>query len=648
MNQHILIERVAPSIQCGAYPLKRVAGDTLTVQAQILRHGAARIRARVVWRGTGATPGSGTSPMSEMGRDRFAGEITLPETGTYHYFVEAWTDRFRTWLDHLQWKIGLGRAHAVDVHAGVALLEAARDRAEGDDRGELASAARALAEHASLPERALELARSQDLATLTDRWAPREDLVKSSPPLDLIVRRKQARFGAWYEMFPRSQGDSAEGSLSGTFRDAEARLHRLKDMGFDVVLLPPIHPIGKTRRKGASGTEPAEAGDPGSPWAVGSSFGGFTEIEPSLGTLADFDRFVATARHLEMEVALDLAFHCSPDHPWLELHPHWIAQRPDGTHPPVEAPPLTYDDIIPIDWDTPRREALWEELHRVVSFWIDHGVRIFRANAPHLKPLPFWKWLIERLRSEHADVLFLSDATERPEMREALGRMGFDMTATDFMWKNSGAELRAELHALTSPPLSDIMTPLIFPSSPAVLPVILQAGGVPAFKMRVALAATLSPSYGIYSGYELCEADGVPGRQEYRQPEAFAIKRRDWDRPGNIKEYVSRLNALRRQNPALQALDNLTFLETDERWLLAYARTTPDGDNTLIVIVNLDPFRARAGVCHVPPKILGIEPGETARVRDLLEGGHVRWGEMTHVRIDPQVDPARIYRVEKR
>jgi starch synthase (maltosyl-transferring) len=464
--------------------------------------------------------------------------------------------------------------------------------------------------------------------------APREDETRFDPALEVMADRALARTGAWYELFVRSQGTTP--GVGGTFADAERRLPAIRDLGFDVVYLAPIHPIGFTNRKGRNNSATAGPEDPGSPWAIGGPAGGHTAIEPALGTIDDFDRFVRVAGALGMEVALDLAIQCSPDHPWVTAHPDWFYRRPDGTIRFAENPPKKYEDIYPVNFDTPDWKNLWQELRQVVRFWISHGIRIFRVDNPHTKPIGFWRWLIDEIHGESPDVIFLAEAFTRPPMMRGLGKRGFTQSYTYFTWRNTKAELIDYLTELTSPEMAASFRPNFFANTPDILPPILQQGGRPAFVSRLVLASTLSPSYGIYSGYELCENEAVPDREEYLHSEKYEIKVRDWEAPGNINDVIRRVNAARHGNPALQLFQNLRFLDITSEHLIAYAKATPDGANAVIVVVNLDPFAAHDAVLRVPEEAIGLAPGALFTVRDALTGEAFTWGAENYVRLDPQ------------
>jgi starch synthase (maltosyl-transferring) len=645
-SEQIVIEGLEPATADGQLALKAVVGDTIAIGATVFRHGHERVRAAVQWRGPGSeTTGEIAMTLVNPGLDRWRCELPLDRVGRYRVAVLGWTDAYASWVEELAKRI---RAQQPDVSSeialGLSLVERLCPR-RGDARREVQALLERLRETAGDPARTLERASDAAALALMARVATRTDEARSDPELVIVADRERARVGAWYELFVRSQ--ATESGRAGTFRDAERRLAHIKEMGFDVIYLAPIHPVGRTNRKGANNCLEAASGDPGSPWAIGSEHGGHTAIEPALGTLADFDRFVQAAGDLGLEVALDFAIQCSPDHPWVREHPEWFYRRPDGTIRYAENPPKKYEDIYPLNFDTPDRQGLWHAWLDVVRFWIARGVRIFRVDNPHTKPIGFWSWLIESVQAEHPDVIFLAEAFTRPPMMQALAKRGFTQSYTYFTWRNTKAELIEYMTELTQPEMTRYFRPNFFVNTPDILPPILQTGGRAAFKMRLALAATLSPTYGIYSGFELCERDAVAGREEYLHSEKYEIKVRDWHAPGNINEFVSTVNRARRENPALQRLDNLRFLNIPDDQLLAYVKQAPDQHNTVIVVVNLDPHAVHSSMLEVPPEVLGTTPHGQYTVHDAITGRRHRWSSRNHVSLDPiGGEPVHILRVE--
>jgi starch synthase (maltosyl-transferring) len=571
----IRVENVRPQLDCGRFPVKRTVGERVQVSATVIRDGHDILGASVLYREPGKRRFQ-SAPLEAIGNDVFSGSFAVTSCGRWEYLVEAWSDRAATWRDELRRKVEAG---------------------QDDLSGELAEGEQLL----GIPQLDVETALA---SSASDReGATRSELYA------VEVDRELARFGAWYELFPRSFGG---------FAGVEQVLPQLAELGFDVVYLPPIHPIGLSGRKGRNNTLPAKKGDPGSPWAIGASEGGHTAIHPDLGTIEDFDRLVARAQEHDLEIALDFAIQCSPDHPWLSEHPEWFQHRPDGTIKYAENPPKRYQDIVNVDWESEDWHGLWEALRDVVLYWVAHGVRVFRVDNPHTKPLPFWEWLIENVRSDHPDVIFLAEAFTRPAMMRALAKIGFDQSYTYFTWKNTRAEIEEYVTELATE-TADYYRPNFFANTPDILHEFLQAGGRPAFEARLVLAATLSPSYGIYSGYERCENVPLrPGSEEYLDSEKYEVKKRAIDGP--LLPLIRRLNEIRRANRSLQHVDNIRFLDTANDSLIAYAKQSPS--DTLVITVNLDPFGFREGLVEVPPEV-GLPP--SFAVQDLLSDDTYAW-----------------------
>jgi len=641
---HIVIEDVTPSVDSGRYPAKRIAGESCVVEADIFRDGHQVLRAAVKWRRK-QDEVFDEAPMLLFDNDRWRGEFRPTDNTRYVFTIEAWTDLFASWLADFTKKVMAERPVASDVLEGIALVEKMILNARGEDR-ELLERALARLRKTKDGSTALEAISDAEISAAAGRAGERFGMTRFEPFLELVVDREKARFGTWYEMFVRSQGNKA--GKPGTFPDAERRLPELRDLGFDVVYLAPIHPIGHTNRKGPDNAVNGGANSPGSPWAIGSEAGGHLAIDPSIGTLDDFDRFSATANRLGIEVALDFAIQSSPDHPWVREHPDWFRHRPDGSIKYAENPPKQYEDIYPIDFDTADQGGLLEEMIRTVTFWREHGVKIFRVDNPHTKPVQFWNWLINEIQAIHPEVIFLAEAFTRPKMMKALAKAGFTQSYTYFTWRNSKLELTEYLTELTETSMREYFRPNFFTNTPDILPPILQSGERAAFKMRLVLAATLSPSYGIYSGFELCENQAIPGTEEYLNSEKYQVKVRDWNQAGNIKEFIGRVNKIRHDNPALQQFLNLQFLSTDNDQIIFFAKAAPDKDNVILVAINLDPLHAQACTALVPPEVVGVAPGRSYRVTDLLTGSGYVWSDRNYVRLDPAVESAHILRVEKR
>jgi starch synthase (maltosyl-transferring) len=646
--EQIVIEDPAPAVDLGRFPAKAIVGEMFAVEATVFRHGHERIRVALHVQAPGDGPPIEIAMTAvNPGLDRWRASVLLTAPGRYRCTIVAWTDHFASWVRELEQRVAAAQPDvASEVAEGLAQVQRAVAAAAPGDAADIAALFDRLTGAAADPARLVAIAADRAAQDLVARTAPRADEVRWEPALEVMADRPLARTGAWYELFVRSQGTKP--GVSGTFADAERRLRDIHALGFDVVYLAPIHPIGLTNRKGANNTVRANPGDPGSPWAIGSPAGGHTAIEPALGTLDDFDRFVHAAGALGMEVALDLAIQCSPDHPWVKDHPDWFYRRPDGTIRFAENPPKKYEDIYPVNFDTADWRRLWDALREVVRFWVSHGVKIFRVDNPHTKPIGFWTWLIAEIHRESPEAIFLAEAFTRPPMMRGLGKRGFTQSYTYFTWRNTKAELTEYLTELLAPDMASSYRPNFFANTPDILPPILQQGGRPAFKSRLVLAATLSPSYGIYSGYELCENAAIPGREEYLHSEKYEIKVRDWQAPGNLNDFIRRVNLARRENPALHLFDNLRFLQVDDEHLLAYVKSTPGHTHAVIVVVNLDPFAAHASTVHVPAEVLGLAPGARYEVRDVMTDQRYEWGESNFVSLDPVAgEPAHVFVVRR-
>jgi len=637
----IIIERVRPEIDGGRYPIKRVVGDVLQVSADIFKDSHDKIAAVLQYRRTSDADWQ-EAEMRLVDNDRWMGEFLLPDNTRYHYTIAAFPDQWATWRDEVAKKHDAGQDVALEIVEGRLILEEARDRASGADR-EVLEAAIGIAGGAATQPAKVQHLLGDDVAFAMQRARSRAGEARYARELAVVVDRPAARFAAWYEFFPRSAGTDA--SRSATLAEAAKRLPAIAAMGFDVAYLTPIHPIGSAFRKGKNNTLHPEPGDPGVPYAIGSEAGGHDAIEPGLGTLEDFQGFVAAAASLGMEVALDIALQASPDHPWAREHPEWFSVRPDGTIRYAENPPKKYQDIYPINFDTPAWRELWQEMRRILIFWIEHGVKTFRVDNPHTKSMAFWEWVIASVQAEHPDVIFLSEAFTRPKVMKLLAKAGFTQSYTYFTWRNFKRELEEYFIELTQSEMKEYYRGNLFPNTHDILPFILQEGGRPAFKMRFALAATLSSVYGIYSSYELCENTPVPGREEYLNSEKYEYKVWDWDRPGNIIPYITRVNAMRRAHPALQLYDNLRFYPSDDEHITCYGKATADGSDRVLMVVNLDPFDTHETWLHLPVGDWGFPAGQPFQVEDLLTGEVHLWHEHQHMRLDPHDEPARFYAV---
>jgi starch synthase (maltosyl-transferring) len=642
-RRYIVIEAVSPELDCGRYAVKREVGDSLEVQADIFKEGHDAIAAAVRFRVEGEAEWR-EKRMQFRDNDRWAGTIDLDRNARYEYTVVAWTDDFGSWRAELRKKAEAGQDVTSELLEGSRIVERAVARASGDDQKQLRSELRRLTGKSDMDAR-VTAALGEELLDLMERYPARSDLTQYDRVLPLQVDRVRARFAAWYEIFPRSMSDDPR--RHGTFRDVIDKLGYVREMGFDVLYFPPIHPIGRAHRKGKNNSLTAEAGEPGSPYAIGSSEGGHKAVHPELGTLEDFRSLVAAAAEHDLEIALDFAIQVSPDHPYVKEHPDWFYIRPDGTIKYAENPPKKYQDIYPLNFYGESWFEQWSEWRSVILFWVEQGVKIFRVDNPHTKPVQFWEWMIREVQREHPDVIFLSEAFTRPKMMRVLAKAGFTQSYTYFTWRNFRGELEEYFTELTRGPMKEYFRGNLFPNTPDINPEFLQKGGRPAFMIRAVLATTLSSVYGIYSGFELCEGTPVPGKEEYLDSEKYELKAWDWDRPGNIRPLIRRLNQIRRENPALQEYDNLRFHLTDNDRVIFYEKGTEDGSNVLFVAVNLDPFESQEVTLFFPLTSIGVAEHETWEAEELLQGGSHLWqGSHQHIRLDPAA-PARIWRVRR-
>ncbi|MFF2897895.1 alpha-1,4-glucan--maltose-1-phosphate maltosyltransferase [Streptomyces sp. NPDC057966] len=658
---------VRPLVDCGRRPAKAVAGETFQVTATVFREGHDAVAANVVLMDPGGRPGPWT-PMRELapGTDRWGADVTPDSEGRWSYTVEAWSDPVATWRQHAGIKIPAGIDTALVLAEGAGLYErAAGGVPKRDGREAVLAAVDALRDESRPAAARLAAALAPEALAALARH-PLRELVSASRPLPLVVERRRALFGSWYELFPRSEGARAERTgpparrrggagkgpkaakvptsiVGGTFRTAAERLPAVAAMGFDVVYLPPVHPIGTTHRKGPNNALSAAPHDVGVPWAIGSAEGGHDAVHPDLGTLDDFDHFVATARNLRMEIALDFALQCSPDHPWVEKHPEWFHHRADGTIAYAENPPKKYQDIYPIAFDKDLR-GLVAETVRILRFWMGHGVRIFRVDNPHTKPVIFWEKVIADINRTDPDVIFLAEAFTRPAMMKTLASIGFQQSYTYFTWRNTRQEITEYVTELSGETAS-YMRPNFFVNTPDILSGYLQDGGRPAFETRAVLAATLSPSWGVYAGYELCENTPLrPGSEEYLDSEKYEIRLRDWEaaeREGrSLAPLITTLNRVRRRNPALQQLRDVHFHSTDNDALIAYSKRS--GSNIVLVVANLDPHHTHEATVSLDMPRLGLDRHERVPVRDELTGDTYHWGRTFYVRLEPGVTPAHV------
>ncbi|NIR90304.1 MAG: alpha-1,4-glucan--maltose-1-phosphate maltosyltransferase [Gammaproteobacteria bacterium] len=645
-RRRVVIEQVTPAVDSGRFPAKRIIGDMVLVDADLLVDGHDQISARVRYRKEGEQ-GWREAPMEPLANDRWRGGFVVTEIGRYRYTVCAWVDAFASWRHDL-----LRRQQPEDIamalRTGAELLAAAAERAGGEDRERLRHWGAELGGDGPVEQR-LSRALGEDLVRLMARHADRSLATTYRPELALIVDVERARFSAWYELFPRSC--VTDDSRHGTFRDCAGRLDEVARMGFDIVYLPPVHPIGRTKRKGRNNRLVAGPKDPGSPWAIGAEEGGHKSVHPLLGTLDDFRWFMRRANDLGLEVALDIAFQCSPDHPYVAEHPDWFRWRPDGSVQYAENPPKKYEDIYPFNFETENWQSLWQELKSVFLFWMEQGVHIFRVDNPHTKPFVFWEWLIGEIKRDDPDVLFLSEAFARPKIMLELAKLGFSQSYTYFTWRNTKFELTEYLAELTRSPVSEYFRPNFWPNTPDILSEYLQFGARPAFMIRVILAGTMSANYGIYGpAYELTEnRPREPGSEEYLDSEKYQVRHWDTARPDSIRELIARINRIRRDNPALQSDTSLAFHPVDNDELICYSKHTDGLENIILTVVNLDPYHTQAGWVELPVEALDLDPRHPYQVHDLVTGSRFLWhGARNYVELDPRRSPGHIFRLRRK
>ena len=642
-----------PEIDGGRFPAKRVVGETVVVEADIFADGHDALAAVVKYKllpihgevaaQPGEGPGWAEAPMAPLTNDRWRGEFPVTELGRYLYTLQGWVDEFETWSRQLAKRVAAGQNVEVELEVGAQMVERASSRADGSlsDASSLAALAQAIRVGGVAAVNAL----PDELRGFMRRYVDRSRATTYARQLEVIVEPEKARFSTWYELFPRSTGPAGK---HGTFKDVERLLPEIARMGFDVLYLPPIHPIGHTHRKGAN-NKPARAGEPGSPWAIGSEQGGHKAVNPALGTLADFRRLVTTASGQGVDVALDIAFQCSPDHPYVREHPEWFKHRPDGSIQYAENPPKKYEDIYPLDFENEHWRELWQELLSIVLFWAEQGVRVFRVDNPHTKPFPFWEWLIAELRRARPDAILLSEAFTRPRVMYRLAKVGFSQSYTYFAWRNTAYELYQYFTELAQPPIRDFFRPNLWANTPDILTEYLQTGGRPAFQARLILAATLGASYGIY-GPPFEALEGRPrehGSEEYVDSEKYQL--RNWKRDPSMSELVGIVNHIRRENPALQSDRGLRFHFTENEQLLAYSKSTPDNANVILTVVNVDPHHVQRGMVNLPLEELGIEIDRSYQAHELISGARYLWnGPRNFVEVNPQSMPGQIFRFRRR
>lgn len=649
----VVISNLWPAVEGGRYAIKRIVGEPLQIWVDIFKDGHDQLDAAVKWRRQGVDAWE-EQRMTSLENDRWTATFAAAEMGTWEYTVEAWKDDYKTWLHDFERKVVArteGETLATEILEGSLIIE---DSARIADKSGNSEESRTLKDAAVIIRKAdaataLKLAREERLCTLMAHWTNREYSTSLAPKHRLQVERERARFSAWYEFFPR--GAEGRSDKHSTFRDCLPRIEYAKEMGFDVIYFPPIHPIGRTFRKGKDNSLTAEPDDVGSPWAIGNEAGGHKSVAPELGTIEDFTWLVAQANKLGVEIALDFAIQCSPDHPYVKEHPEWFFQRPDGTIKYAENPPKKYQDIYPINFHCENWQELWKEMVDIVLFWVDKGVKIFRVDNPHTKPVAFWEYLISEVRLKHPDVLFLAEAFTRPRMMEMLGKIGFSQSYTYFTWRTHKHEIREYVEQLTKSEMHDYYRGNFWPNTPDILVPPLVDAPPAAFKVRAALAATLSSNWGIYSGLEFCENQQHPDRDEYRQNEKYELKDRDWDAPGNIKVFLRQLNEVRNSHPAFREYTNIFFCDTTNDQMLAYAKKSSDGDDVVVVVINLDPHNEQSGDVILPLEALQLQKlaaPNKFKVEDLLDGATYTWsGHRNWVSLNPANKTVHLLQVHK-
>lgn len=646
-RKRVVIEGVKPEIDGGYFPIKRTVGDRVRVEADIVADGHEVIAAHLLYRREHEADWQAVS-MQPLVNDRWRGEFQVLELGRYLYAIQAWVDRFRTWQRDLKKRVEAGQDVAIELLVGAGFIEEAQKHASKTVSRQLREWVRIFRGDGGLSEK-LEAAHDPKLTELMGRYPDKRFITTYDRNLTVVVDPVRARFSAWYEMFPRSC--SPDPGRHGTFKDCEGRLPYIAGMGFDVLYLPPIHPIGRTNRKGKNNNPVARPEDVGSPWAIGAAEGGHQAVHPQLGTLEDFRHFVGRAREHGLEVSLDLAYQGSPDHPYVQDHPQWFRWRPDNTVQYAENPPKKYEDIYPFDFETEDWPELWEEFKSIMLFWIEQGIRIFRVDNPHTKPFHFWEWLIGEIKKAYPEVFFLSEAFTRPKVMYRLAKLGFSQSYTYFAWRNTKWELTQYFTELTQTEAREYFRASLWPNTPDILTEYLQFGGRVAFMIRLVLAATLGANYGIYGpAFELCESrPREPGSEEYLDSEKYEIRHWDINRPDSLKAFIARVNRIRRENPALQSDWNLRFFPITNDQLICYAKCSEDLANTILVVVNLNPHHTQGGWLELPLSELGLDPNQPYQVHDLLGDARFLWhGPRNYVELDPKVAPAHIFRVRRR
>ncbi|PVY39409.1 alpha-1,4-glucan--maltose-1-phosphate maltosyltransferase [Pontibacter virosus] len=643
-TKRVVIENVKPQVNCGQYPIKRVVGEEVEVTADVFGDGHDEVKAVLLYRHSRKKKWSEV-PMRFLGNDHWQVTFTPDSMGTFEYTLQGWIDHFYTWQKGLKKKFEANQDITVELQIGAQLLEESSATAKPGQQKRLRKWAEQLNRPGSVAD-AVALATSQEVSDLMHACCYRQNVTTYQKILTVEVERQKALFSTWYEFFPRSAAQEA--GRHGTFQDCERLLPRIAEMGFDTIYLPPIHPIGYAFRKGKNNSVTSQPGEPGSPWAIGAESGGHKSILPELGTLDEFRHFVQTAREHGIEVALDFAIQCSPDHPYVKEHPAWFKWRPDGTVQYAENPPKKYQDVLPVNFETEDWQNLWLELKSIVTHWIEQGVYIFRVDNPHTKPFAFWEWMIREVRQQYPQVIFLAEAFTRPRVMERLGKIGFTQSYTYFTWRNTAAEIKEYMRELTQTEMRDFYRPNFWPNTPDILPHELQSGGEPAHIARVVMAATLSSNYGLYGPvYEFGINTPVQGKEEYWDSEKYEVMHWDWGKLTKIREVITKINKIRQVNPALQTTWNIAFGDTDNPQLLCYAKWDSERRNKMLMVVNLDPHNTQAGWVQVPLQALHMDSTQQYMVHDLMTEHKYTWNsEWNYVELRPHEMPVHVFRIE--
>lgn len=646
-KKRVIIEHISPAVEGGQFPAKRVLGEKVEVHADVFGDSHDVVKAILLYKHADDEEMT-ELPMQFMGNDHWIASFIPDKRGFYEYTVLGYIDHFITWRDGLKKKFDANQQVSVDLLIGADMMEQTANDAPEDEANQLRGWAHSIrAEHESSVINSVMLALRDEVSQIMYKNYDRSNATTYPILFKVEVERKKALYSTWYELFPRST--SPEPGRHGTFKDTIRLLPQIKEMGFDVLYLPPIHPIGRKFRKGLNNALTANPGDPGSPWAIGAEEGGHKAIHPELGTLKDFKDLIWIAGENGIEIAMDIAFQCSPDHPYVKEHPQWFKWRPDGTVQYAENPPKKYQDILPINFESDDWENLWQELKSVIQYWVDEGIRIFRVDNPHTKAFGFWEWAIREIRKNEPDVIFLAEAFTRPRIMERLGKIGFNQSYTYFTWRNTPWEMREYMKELTKTPMRDYFRPNFWPNTPDILPPHLVHGGEPAFLMRLILAATLSSNYGIYGPvYEYGLNTPFPGKEEYLDSEKYEIKHWDWNKETRTKEIIIRINRIRRENPALQSTWNIHFADVENDNLLVYGKVDKESRNTMIMAVNMDPYNTQGSWVRLPLQELGIDSYRSYIVHDLLSGSRYTWyGEWNFIELNPHLMPAHVFSVEQ-